>query len=326
MWWVKTAESSPEYRSPAYAYQTAPYVYFNISYAKNIFTLKDPWNPQFGALTTDALVDRVTTNLRKLPTRIGESVSSWQAPRWLSIFLALLAFAGAILLAAKRQFLLVGYLALSIAVMVLTPFNTQFTRYLLPLYPFFALAVFQILTLSAKNAQHLLPAVPPAMGQAAIGVAVAAIALVEGRDLRRMYEYYDKAFAQTASTGNDRLFYYAPLGTEFDEALVWLQRNRRSSDVVAATDPQRAYLRTGMKAVLPPFELDGAKAQKLIDTVPVRYLIAEKEPQLVGLGAYHRFTSALVRDNPGCWTVVWKSDHVAIYERTTAPTCLRGGR
>jgi hypothetical protein len=29
------------------------------------------------------------------------------------------------------------------------------------------------------------------------------------------------------------------------------------------------YLRTGMKAVLPPFEINGAKAQQLVDTVPV---------------------------------------------------------
>jgi hypothetical protein len=321
MAWMKTAESSSEYQSPAYAYQTAPYVWFNVSYSKNIFTLKDPKNPQSGPLTRDALVDRVTTNLRELPVRIGESVSSWQAPRR-AIFLALLVFAGVIVLVAQRQFLIVGYLALSIAAVVLTPFNDQFIRYLLPLYPFFALAIFQILTLLAKNAQYLFPAVPPALGQAVIGLVVAAIALVEGRDLRDLYNHYDKSFEPSAPTGNDRLFEYAPDGTELDEALAWLQHIGRSSDVVAATDPQRAYLQTGMKAVLPPFELDGVKAQELIDTVPVRYLVAETEPQ----GTYYRFTSPLVRDNPGCWTAIWKStnSYVAIYERRLpAPTCAR---
>ena len=33
--WIKAVESSPEYRHPAYAYQTEPYVYFNVSYARN---------------------------------------------------------------------------------------------------------------------------------------------------------------------------------------------------------------------------------------------------------------------------------------------------
>ena len=35
--WIKAVESSPEYQRPSYAYQTAPYLYFNVSYAKNMF-------------------------------------------------------------------------------------------------------------------------------------------------------------------------------------------------------------------------------------------------------------------------------------------------
>jgi hypothetical protein len=95
-----------------------------------------------------------------------------------------------------------------------------------------------------------------------------------------------------------KLFHYAPVGTAFDEGLEWLKRNSQSTDTIAATDPQWVYLRTGRKAVLPPFELNGEKAQHLIDTVPVKYLIAETKPQRLGLGAYYRFTSALLRDNP----------------------------
>jgi hypothetical protein len=78
------------------------------------------------------------------------------------------------------------------------------------------------------------------------------------------------------------------------------------------------YLRTGRKAVLPPFELNGEKAQRLIDTVPVKYLIAETRPQRLGLGAYYRFTSALLRDNPSHWDLVWSSSDrsMEIYRRT----------
>ena len=69
--WIAKVESSPEYQKPAYAYQTAPYLYFNVSYAKNIFTLKDPSNPQLGPFTTQALATRVLDNLLVLPVRIG---------------------------------------------------------------------------------------------------------------------------------------------------------------------------------------------------------------------------------------------------------------
>lgn len=316
MHWISTAQSSPEYRSPAYAYQTAPYVYFNVSYAKNIFTLKDPSNPNLGPLTRDALVERVTTNLRDLPVRVGESVSSWAAPRSVSIALALLVFLGMAVMLVRGQFLIVAYVVLSMAAVVLTPFSKQFIRYFLPLFPFFALAMFQCLALAARAAGRRFPAAAPMLGHACIGAVVAAIMLVEGRDVRRLYDHHDRVFEQRDPSGDDRLFYYAPLGSEFDEALAALHRLGRPSDVVAATDPQRVYLRTGMKAVLPPFELDGIKAQQLIDTVPVRYLVAETDPQALGLGAYHRFTSALLRDNPGRWTLVWKSSRgqVAIYE------------
>lgn len=317
--WIKAAESSPEYQHPAYAYQTAPYVYFNVSYGKNIFTLKDPFNPQLGALSREALVNRIVTNLQELPVRIGEALSSWTAPRGLSAVLALLVFVGLIALWISGEFSIVGYVVLSLAAIALTPFNKQFIRYLLPLYPFFALAMFRAFAVGAKVAQRSFPTVPPAYTQLIICIVVVAISLVECRDLLALYHHHDKTFEQTSAIGDDRLFYYRPLGTEFDEALVWLHRNGQKSDVVAATDPQRVYLRTGMRSVLPPFELDSVKAQHLVDTVPVRYMIVETKPQSLGLGAYHRYTSVLIDENPGCWTNIWNSTsgNEAIYERSS---------
>jgi hypothetical protein len=125
-----------------------------------------------------------------------------------------------------------------------------------------------------------------------------------------------------------RLFYYGPVGAAFDEALDWLNRRAERTDVIAATDPQWVYLRTGLKAVLPPFELDGKKAQQLVDTVPVRYLIAETQPQWLGLGAYHRFTSALVRENPGDWNRIWTSSNgtMDIFERSTTGRAGAGSK
>jgi hypothetical protein len=64
--------------------------------------------------------------------------------------------------------------------------------------------------------------------------------------------------------------------------------------------------------------VNGKKAQQLVDSVPVRYLIAETHPEPLGLGAYHRFTSALVRENPTDWNRIWTSSNgsIDIFERT----------
>ena len=43
--WIKAVEASPEYQRPSYAYQTAPYLYFNVSYARNMLELADPFYP-----------------------------------------------------------------------------------------------------------------------------------------------------------------------------------------------------------------------------------------------------------------------------------------
>ena len=61
---------SPEYRHPAYAYQTAPYLYFNVSYARNMMTLRDPSAPELGPLTPRALAGRVwaTSALCRAPS------------------------------------------------------------------------------------------------------------------------------------------------------------------------------------------------------------------------------------------------------------------
>jgi hypothetical protein len=318
MGWIKAVESSPEYQRPAYAYQTAPYLYFNVSYARNILTLRDPSAPELGPLTTEALLSRVWTNARTLPSSTGRAVSTWDAPRLVALPLAAAVFIGMIVLAKRRQYLMLAYLALSFAAVCVTPFPKQFVRYLMPLYPLFALALFQCLALLA----HSRPSAPPRLALVRAGLpwlVVTVIAVMELTTLRNMYQrgYNDVAYEQGGRPVSYRLFFYAPVGTAFDEGLDWLNRRAERTDVIAATDPQWVYLRTGLKAVLPPFEVNGKKAQQLVDTVPVRYLIAEAQPQWLGLGAYYRFTSALVRENPTKWNRVWTSSNgsMDIFER-----------
>ena len=141
--WIKAVESSPEYQQPAYAYQRAPYVYFNVSYARNLTALADPSTPELGPLTATLASRPGRSNVKALPASIGQTVSGWEAPARVALPLALLVVLGMVLQARRKQYLMLMYVALSLAAVCVTPFQKQFVRYLMPLYPFFALALFQ---------------------------------------------------------------------------------------------------------------------------------------------------------------------------------------
>jgi hypothetical protein len=107
------------------------------------------------------------------------------------------------------------------------------------------------------------------------------------------------------------VFYYSPSDREVDRGLDWVRRQARPDDVVAASDPQWVYLRTGLKSVLPPLELSGNEAERLIDSVPVRFLVVDEN-------VYRRYTSHLIESNPDLWKCTWRGaeDRVRIYERS----------
>jgi hypothetical protein len=116
---------------------------------------------------------------------------------------------------------------------------------------------------------------------------------------------------ETPETIRYRLFFYTETSGWTNEALDWLRTRATAPDVIAAPDPQWAYLRTGLHAVLPPLETDSRRAQHLLDTVPVRYLIVDD-------GDYGTYTSRVVEDFPDLWRLVYKGSGVPkleVYER-----------
>ena len=221
--WIKAVESSPEYQQPAYAYQRAPYVYFNVSYARNLMTLADPSTPELGPLTTAVLFDRLRSNVKALPVSIGRAVSGWEAPERVALPLAFLVLIGMILQARRKQYLMLMYVALSLAAVCLTPFQKQFVRYLMPLYPFFALALFQLLAKLAREPGFPARLVPSFARAVPVWIVVAIIGYQEFDDLRNLYglSHHDAAYEQRGQLVEYKLFYYVPLGTAFDQALDW---------------------------------------------------------------------------------------------------------
>ena len=71
---VSGVQQRPEYRAPAYAYQRAPYQFYNVDYPPNLAYV-DAFAPERGVATAGQLVERVIANAVALAAEIGESIS-----------------------------------------------------------------------------------------------------------------------------------------------------------------------------------------------------------------------------------------------------------
>jgi hypothetical protein len=107
-----------------------------------------------------------------------------------------------------------------------------------------------------------------------------------------------------------QLFYYAE-NVAMDECITWIAQNAKATDVIAASMAHWVYLRTGLKAVMPPLEPNAAVANHLLDTVPVRYMIQETP----SFYASRYVSNAVAADSR--WRLVHtaKADDVRVYER-----------
>jgi hypothetical protein len=323
--YVARVTTSEEYRNPAYPYQRAAYYYSNVTYPENS-RLVSPFSPELGVASSRAMMLRAASNLAGVPYALGEAVSAptafWQlvAHRikrrvgsdiasgavpvaiWV---LGGLTLVGLAVHAARGDWLIPLYVAASVALVSLTPWPEQFTRYFTPLAPFLALF--------AASALLQLPGRPRPAGRRLL-VAVASIAglglistllLVQSysaywtfRDYHQPVSYYDRR--GNITTG--RLFYYSPSWQAVDTALEWVRRNASPGDVIASSVPHTAYVRTGLKSVLPPLETDADTAQRLLDAVPVRYIVLD-ELDYPGFGP--RYAAPTVASRPDDWRLVY---------------------
>jgi hypothetical protein len=337
--YVASVQAGPSYTSPAYPYQRAAYVFYNVTYAENL-ALRDPFRPELGTVGPRHLAGRVARNLVQLPPSLGQAVSAdwgdWQkaldhlsgvsarlgallgsriVPAILTL-LGLLVVGGVIALLTGAERLVGLYVVMYGATVCLTPWPAQWRRYWVPLAPLLLLALFRSLSWLARRAR----AIPGASGRALARIPLPLVAA-----LLLMVEVVSVFQAYGAIRGDvvlhDRqgvpvrfsLFFYGRPDRELDEALEWLSARARPDEVVASGMPHWAYLRTGLKSVVPPFELDPRKAQSLLDAVPVRYLVVDAD-----LGRLMRDSVTIVDD--GRWIRIHTSPEglVAVYERRAA--------
>ena len=331
-------KTSADYTHPAYAYQRAHYQFYNVDYADNL-SYVDPFRPELGRVGAVDLARRIGTNVSYLPAALGEAVSmpkGWwwgeiervneritgvRLPRWLAdvalVLLSVPVLAGLGLLAAQGQALLVLYTLVSVALICVTPWPGQFSRYLVPLTPVLALALlltFSMVTLRARAGR-------PRRWQAAGAALATAIALVLVQQVYTLAKAFTKHHQPAIYIGADgrhhpyALFYYDETWRDHDVALDWLAAHGERGSVVATSTPQWAYLKTGLRAVMPPYEPQAAAAQRLLDGVPATYLLVDN---LSFLDVSRRYTRPVLTAYPDRWRLVYEGgpDGPRIYQRT----------
>lgn len=325
--YVWHVQQSAEYRQPAYAYQRAPYLLYNVSYTTNA-SLRRQFFPEHGFVTPGERLQRFAANLGMLPRTMGEAVTTsadvWAetlAPvrdvpvlgvvaRWRAITAALFLIGAAVLAGAWIRFTkgqvrepaLALVYVLGVCTMTL---SEEFARYLTGLTP-----VLVFFGLTATNAAvrrmrcHDIVLLP------------LALVLLSGQVfvLRRMYTEDLRTATHWSQDGRAtayRLFSYGDTYRDFDDAITWVATHVPPDAIAASSQPHWVFLRTGRRTVMPPFDRDGERQLKLLDSVPVDYLIVDGS----GFSATREYSLPALRNSP-LWDRVYEVGSAAIYHRS----------
>jgi hypothetical protein len=308
--------------------------------------LKDPFSPELGYTTFKDRMDSFLDNLTKIPISLGEAVSI-KKPRevqWVQLKKKLpllpatpwplhisLTILGWLILSAiglqlvRRQSFISLYTMVYLAVMCLTPWPGQFNRYLVPLTPFLALSLINVLLAIKNTSQKILPVKYKPFGLASAMLIISLIFVQQSVSLFLLYTRWHQKVIYDDRNGKEiayRLFFYHDSYRALDRGLDWLKAQAKPDDIVAGSMPHWAYLRTGLKAVMPPFELNPVKAQHLLDSVPVSYLILDEALAI----DTRKYTSPVIENFPERWKRVYSAsiitesgdelkDRFAIYQR-----------
>jgi hypothetical protein len=313
--YVNWATASDAYKHPAYAYQRAPYQYYNVPYSENMKYL-DPYNPELGTATLAQKLKRVVTNRFPIVHTLGAMIfwrglvlaeaplPGWTVERGYDVMLGSHLWLRRLLNYGVSMFVILGlvalwrngerpiniYLILSIAIIATTPWPIQFGRYFSPLVPFLAIAF--VLGVVWFKQQFDWDEHAGARRLASVGLAIvagiwlvstlAAQALDYARQDNQTNCHHrgtgcgDAHYIDASGVEQPyRLFYYDKEWRDFDAALAWLRNHAPPGAIVVTSCPQLVNLMLHFKSVMPPMETNVDAAQRLLDDVPVTFLIVD---------------------------------------------------
>jgi hypothetical protein len=332
---VERVRTSDEYVHPAYEYQRAPYQYYNVAYAENI-RLLDPFRPERGLADRHALVTRLVTNFTKMPAAIGGAVSTnsgywgmflrevqYRLPRraviprgvlLVPIFgLAALVVAGLVVLIRRGTWLMVFIVLGSVALTCTTPWPGQFVRYLMPIAPFLTIAA--VLASERFEAALRRSVWTTALARTTFAALLLLAFTVQVYAALSAFCLRGPAFTpRGGGWGDFRFFYHDNSWRAWEEAVAWIDAHAAPDAIVATNAPHFCYLRTSRHAVLPPMEADRARARRLLEAVPISYVIVD---ELESPDVSRRYARPAVENDPVGWHLVYSVNGVQIYERVT---------
>jgi hypothetical protein len=347
--YVHRVEAGSDYAKPAYEYQRDDYMYYNVSYARNI-SLVDPFVPGKGHIKPSSFTRRYVHNLIRMPKTLGETVSArldfWRLPftlfnpqglpswalSWFVLFVPIclggLILGGICLQLIERQWLIPLYTLFSLAMICSTPFTDMFTRYMIPVIPYVALALFVMLIKIRDQAGKKWRGKGLILSST-LNVLVVCLCLLQSPvSLGELYIKYHQQVSyhdRRGAMAEYRLFYYDEACRALDAGIYWLKSSARPGGVVAASMPHWVYLRTGLKTVMPPFEPDLNKMQNLLDSIPATYVVLDQT--LHGKPAdTTQYVSPAVRQAPDRWRPIYsdREGGCEIYQRVSEePAAIR---
>ena len=337
--YVASVRASDEYAHPAYEYQRASYQYYNVSYADNV-RLLDPFRPELGRMGLTTFAARLATNLPSLLESLGESISTvekdWRrllnkiqrhlvgryvmpsATARLTVFgLSALVIGGFILLLKRREWLMLFIAVGSVGLVWATPWPAQYTRYLMPLAPFMAICF--VLTISTintawRNRESGRPGTLRRVVIIGILVFTFATELWSSQMLFRV-RFRHEAVVLPTGEGSYRLFDHDGLWRDWEEAGAWIKAHAPPDAIVSTSAPHLFYLRTGLRAILPPMEAAPERARQLLESVPVSYVIVDK---LKFVDISRRYADPAAKSDHDTWRVVQSVHGTKIYQRGSA--------
>jgi hypothetical protein len=331
---VTRVQASAEYQAPAYAYQRAPYQFYNVTYATNI-ALVDPFQPELGLIDGPAVVRRIAANIAVIPTAVGEAISAnygfWRwalnelqdrfvdtrpIPKGLVLVplwsLAALGAVGLVVLVRRKSWAIPLVVAGSIGLVCLTPWPGQFSRYLSPLAGLLSIAV----VIGARHIYHSRRARWRFVGAplAILGGLLVAVQLFTVTQIYARHRTDPRMPAFGRAVGHP-IFYHDQTWTAWERAVAWIAQHAPVDAVVATSAPHLCYLWTGRHSIFPPMEVDAAVARGLLEAVPVTHVIVD---ELAFLDISRRYAEPAVAEANSGWRKVYSDGGTHVYARERA--------
>jgi len=330
---VWRVEHSPDYLRPAYAYQRASYHYHNVSYPENM-KLIDPFTPEAGEVTPGLMVRRLVRNACRMPGLWGGSATVNEGYWYLAIdallknvalslriaaicatALGVAALVGLGLLARGGHWSLPLLLGTATFPVCLTPWTNQFERYLMPVAPIVVLGLLFAL-------RELILVGERRFGQRRKTVRVAAAAFLSvlgGMQVVSAFSLFASGGQPPARLGAvPTWFYYGPTWLRWEHAVEWIREHSSEETIVATTASHLCHIRTGLLSVMPPMERDAEKLNRLLDSVPISFVVIDEMKFPV---TARRYVLPALKAHGSKWKLVYEEGKTQVYQRLagTAP-------